>query len=71
MKIVPFLSSVEDRFLDLDQWHRWFAYVPVDTQEGARVWGHLVYRKAIRHSMGPEPGVAFIYSLAPPEEATK
>lgn len=36
---------IEMKAIDYRQWHPWFAWFPVPTQDGFWVWGRTVYRR--------------------------
>jgi hypothetical protein len=50
------------------RWHRWFAWRPVLTQDGQRVWGQFVFRKGIASGLGLKRSVFFVYRLTPENE---
>lgn len=44
-------------------WHRWFAWLPVRTYDGRRVWLRTIWRRGIQlHGHLPGPGFWWQYS---------
>ena len=52
------------------EWHRWFAWKPVTTMKGEKVWGRWVYRRGVPLGLGVKRMVVFVYGDSPREEGS-
>lgn len=55
----------------LTQWHPWFAWRPVTTLDGERVWMQTVYRMAICGHWGLKREFKMVYRLTGPAEGAQ
>ncbi len=62
------LATETRRLARLTKWHRWFAWHPVTTLDGQRVFLKTIYRKAFTMTLGLERDFQLLYSLSLPDE---
>ncbi len=54
----------DKRELAVLEWHRWYAWRPIQTRDGQRVWLRWLWRRGLPLGFGYERTVTFIYELS-------